>query len=104
MRYARSGVLAMALLMAGAAHAYIEIDFTGDVFQPPPTGWESDGETVKLPCSIDGDLSSGLPPCVVPLSVKEKARQRAGQVQHICQNVVSAHGYVTVCTTISAGR
>jgi hypothetical protein len=103
MHWLRGGLLAL-VMTTGAAYAYVEVDMTGDIYQPPPSEQAHDRNVVDLPCSIYGDPGSGLPPCVVPVPMGEKSRQQAGQVQQLCRNVASAHGYITICSSISSGR
>jgi hypothetical protein len=96
------GVLAFACL-SGAADAYITLDLTGDLFSPPPVGWQTDGDTVNLPCALEGSL--GLPPCVgSPLDL-DRIKDGAGHLlQHACWNVVSPQSYASVCVVVSPNR
>lgn len=103
MHWLKATLLAMAM-MAAPAHAYIDVDFTADIFQPPPGGWRYSEDTAELPCSIDGNPSFGLPPCAITLTPREKSRQKAAGIQHVCRNVASAHGYITVCSSVPVGR
>jgi hypothetical protein len=89
--------LVAAMVTASGAHANLE----AESWRERP--WmELAGPRVApgLPCVFGRDVNTGLPPCAVPPTPAEKARERFGQLQQICQNIRMANGFVTLCSSV----